>query len=923
MQTMTPSADYFRYWGKANPESSEGPAYHLLVYHSLDVAAVGARYLSHSKSLLTAICRVLECEQEAFLSFATFVMALHDLGKFSEAFQSQRPDLIQTLQQREPNSSKQYTERHDSLGYWLWNELSDKGLLVSLQLANKKQNHLSLKPWMQAVTGHHGMPPKSDGPCRRFFTDEDQTASQRFVLAMADLLLTDPARKLLNQPIEGFEEIGKSLSWWFAGVTVLADWLGSNTKYFPYQSTPSNLNQYWSKGLEMADIALGQTGVLPIPIAEGKCVQDFFPYIEKPTPLQQWASSVALSAMPQIHLLEDVTGAGKTEAAMVLAYRLMAQGSASGFYIGLPTMATANAMYERVAKVYQTLFAGDASLALAHGSRHFVEQFARSIVPDSVVEHDENQHDQTASARCTAWLADHGKRALLASAGVGTIDQALLAVLHSKHQSLRLLGLYNKVLVIDEVHACDAYMLGVLAVLLEFHARSDGSVILLSATLTQAMKQSLLDAYAKGRQYDGLLSLRSTSYPLASSWSNEQGALSEMPLASRANVSRVVKVRYTADEESVYQHVVRSLHEGKCVVWIRNTVADVLASYARLFTLVNPEKITVFHSRFALSDRLRIEQQVLEFFGPANSPTSRCGRLLIASQVAEQSLDIDADELISDLAPIDRLLQRAGRLHRHIRHANGDRISGSDGVMNDGRSEPCLWVYGPEWTDSPSSDWFAAAFPKGQYVYPHHGRLWRTARLLQSGAFTMPQDARRLVESVFSESVDLPPSLEQRAITVKGEEMSEASLAQMNTLKIDTGYLRGDLGDWWADALTPTRLGEKTVQVMLARWVDGVCHRWAEGVWAYSVCKISAHRLAKVVLPTNPAHLRSYEAALATLPDKGEWSILLPLSLCADGTWQASAYTLGNEKKRRAPELLTWVYDDSQGLRWQDKSKAP
>jgi CRISPR-associated endonuclease/helicase Cas3 len=118
---------------------------------------------------------------------------------------------------------------------------------------------------------------------------------------------------------------------------------------------------------------------------------------------------------------------------------------------------------------------------------------------DDEPEHDPAQSDETATTRCTAWLADHTKRALLASAGVGTIDQALLAVLHSKHQSLRLLGLYNKVLIIDEVHACDAYMQGVLEVLLNFHARTNGSVILLSATLPVDMKQSLINAYTRGR----------------------------------------------------------------------------------------------------------------------------------------------------------------------------------------------------------------------------------------------------------------------------------------------------------------------------------------------------------------------------------------------------------------------------------------
>ncbi len=123
-------------------------------------------------------------------------------------------------------------------------------------------------------------------------------------------------------------------------------------------------------------------------------------------------------------------------------------------------------MYERVANVYSKLFVDDANLVLAHGSRNLVDDFAKTIIQASSPENDSEQEDETASARCTAWLADHNKRALLAQVGVGTIDQALLGVLHSKHQSLRLLGLFGKVLIVDEVHACDAYMQGVLEVLL-------------------------------------------------------------------------------------------------------------------------------------------------------------------------------------------------------------------------------------------------------------------------------------------------------------------------------------------------------------------------------------------------------------------------------------------------------------------------
>ena len=306
---------------------------------------------------------------------------------------------------------------------------------------------------------------------------------------------------------ESFRRASVDLSWWIAGLAVLADWLGSNTNFFGYRADPEHplpLADYWAYAKRQAAIALDASGVLPMNSERALGFTELFPSIVTPSPLQDWAATVTLAPGPQIHLLEDVTGAGKTEAAVMLAHRLMGAGCADGFFIGLPTMATANAMYGRIAQVYGKLFSECASLALAHGQRNLVESFAKSVVPSGPQEDDARQADDSATARCSAWLADHNKRALLSPAGVGTLDQALLAVLHSKHQSLRLLGLFRKVLVVDEVHACDAYMQGVLETLLEFHARVGGSAILLSATLPQRMKQALLDAFASGCRSKGI-----------------------------------------------------------------------------------------------------------------------------------------------------------------------------------------------------------------------------------------------------------------------------------------------------------------------------------------------------------------------------------------------------------------------------------
>ncbi len=331
----------FNYWGKADPAYPLEPKWHPLAYHCLDVAAVGVDYLEQS-SLLNSCCGLLNCSKQAFLSWSAFLLALHDMGKFSEAFQSQRPDLILELQKRKPNPTKIYSERHDSLGFWLWGggyEGICSEILPKIGISNTKRTQESFACWMRAVTGHHGTPPKPNGNADNFFRSEDKQAAADFVQAMAELLLTKDARCIPTHP--NFQFASEMMSWWFAGVTILADWLGSNTLFFPYKNQPTKLEEYWEYAQAQATKALAHSGVSPSAIERGRSLKELFPKIQQASPLQQWAALVG--------------------------------------------------------------------------------------------------------------IADHSKRALLASAGIGTIDQALLAVLHSKHQSLRLLGLFNKVLIVDEV----------------------------------------------------------------------------------------------------------------------------------------------------------------------------------------------------------------------------------------------------------------------------------------------------------------------------------------------------------------------------------------------------------------------------------------------------------------------------------------
>ncbi|MGR8998552.1 MAG: CRISPR-associated endonuclease Cas3'', partial [Gammaproteobacteria bacterium] len=470
---------YFRYWGKARLDNENGAAYHLLPYHCLDVAAVGWQLLSPDKPLCNQLAKQLQVKPEWLRTLFVFCLTLHDLGKFARAFQGLKQGLSADLVKANPRMS--YSERHDSLGFCLWQDTLKTRLLEQLPVSEYTDTVYNvgwtdhLQPWLEIVTGHHGMPPKTNLRTQNFFEVEDEQAAMAFVQDASTFFLADfDFQPLLDKALK---QRLKPVSWQLAGVAVLADWLGSNQDYFNYYNKPKELNVYWHEiALEKAKEATGALPKTP-EVNAFHTIENLFPFIRQPTPLQEYAIKEPLTRQPQLFILEDVTGAGKTEAALILTQRLMAQGLADGLYIALPTMATANAMYKRLGKVYHKFYqsGSEPSLILAHGARQLSQDFQDSVVLANQPKTDgnylnaNNEEDQelSATAYCNAWLADSRKKALLADVGVGTLDQALLAVLPARHQSLRLLGLGRKVLLVDEVHAYDSYMQKLLDALLE------------------------------------------------------------------------------------------------------------------------------------------------------------------------------------------------------------------------------------------------------------------------------------------------------------------------------------------------------------------------------------------------------------------------------------------------------------------------
>lgn len=878
---------YHAYWGKA---AANDQSVHLLPYHSLDVAAVGQRLLTRHNVYREGLAKLCGLSTHDFSALAIFFLALHDLGKFARSFQQLR---IEPHSVGQSTARPSTSQRHDYLGYRVWREHLSPRLQAACLLppTRRRSGGSAVDLWVQAVTGHHGQPPiaKAGGfLLNDHFGPNDLAAAESFVADVRLLMGLENALPRLDK-----STIARA-SWWLAGFAVLCDWLGSNREFFPFDDTPRSLADYWHLALNRAEIAIDGSELLPAAPAESLSLGQLLGQgIDvTATPLQALAAHLPLSTGPQLFVLEDVTGAGKTEAALLLAHRLMADGLANGLYIGLPTMATANAMYERVGTVYRAFYdAGDApSLVLAHGARDLSARFRQSLLP--IADASEAPYTQDspppASTHCGLWLADNRKKALLAEVGIGTIDQALLGILPSRHQALRLLGLMHKVLIVDEVHACDAYMLPLLERLLTAHAAAGGSAILLSATLPQRQRARLLAAFADGTG-TGAPAMPATQihYPMLTHLAGQ--TLTEHPVATRASVKRRMDVRFVSTVDAIHNAIATAVAAGQCACWIRNTVTDARTSYLTLKAQNPGWDIALFHARFALGDRLTIEGRALDDFGRDSGAAQRRGRVLIATQVVEQSLDLDFDCLITDLAPVELIIQRAGRLHRHTRDQQGNRTQ-----QHDLRDTPELLIHAPLWQDTPDAGWFADHFPIAQYVYPNHGQLWRTMQLLRdAGGFSMPDDARALVEGVYDDQVETPEGLIAATLDAEGDNRARASQAFANALDLDAGYdaAEANVSHWASETKTPTRLGEETSTLWLARWDGRHLDPWRDAgsnPWHTSSLTVRSHLVASVITHGDiPA--AEIARCVASLPGQGRWGVLVPLISEDNQQWHASA----------------------------------
>lgn len=894
-------SSYQKYWGKS--DRTDPARYHPLFLHGLDTSAFAWALLESDDLLLKRFQRLLGLPLKAIPPLLSFLAGLHDLGKFSPRFQALRPELLKSLQGREYRGG--YLP-HTQLGREAWRRLiiptwREEDWFGLTQLSLDFQDLLDcLMIWRDPVTAHHGQPVEGLGlPLDALFEKQDQVALVAYARELAALLGGRGALLVKPEPDLAWDDL-RAASWLLAGLIVLCDWLASNEGYFPFHSQPTALADYWPKTLEQARQALKLCGLAPARPAPFTGIAQLFGNIDRPRPMQRFAAETALSPGPGLFILEDATGSGKTEAALILAQRLLAGQEAGGLFIGLPTMATANAMHRRLEQVYRRFFAADAqpSLVLAHSQKRLADGLARlqKVGGASSAEEAGGGGRESSVREAAAWLADSNKKSLLANVGVGTLDQALLAALPVRHQALRLLGLCRSLLIVDEVHAYDAYTTELLAGLLRFLAALGGSAILLSATLPLNTRRQLVAAFAQGLGRSAVGSPSSLDYPLASCLTAERFTETAAPLAEGS--SRALRVELIGEDAVVGEHLVAAAEAGGCACWIRNTVNDAIRAYRELAERLGPERVELFHARFAMGDRLAIEDRVLNRFGPKSTPEDRAGRILVATQVVEQSLDLDFDLLATDLAPMDLLIQRAGRLHRHQR---------PDRPLH----QPRLLVLSPSPVAEAPRDWHRAFAPQAARVYRRPGQLWLTAsRLAASPTLVLPDRARELVEGVFGDQAAerVPVALRDIEEAEEGRECAERSLGRLHCLVPEQGYGWGDV-PWQED--TPTRLGPPSVILRLARWEAGRLRPWAEGddmlAWELSQVRVWIGQVADEVPDPGEALTEALGQAKAAMPDLCRHALLVALEPGPDGSWRGRAVDNKGESVRIDYHMTTGV----------------
>jgi CRISPR-associated endonuclease/helicase Cas3 len=639
---------YFDLWAKT--DKKDEARWHALPFHLVDVGVCAEVLWDYLPALSKQIALKAFGSDAGARKWLAFFAAIHDVGKANRYFQAKNIEQKKRLTGYELMEGKEPALHGNESAYFLFKWFKSIGW-----------SKVQATTMSQLIGAHHGSffsSPKTSG-CG--VGNEPWNSLGKDLLGdLATFFLGD------EKPDCPFtENPSPALTIWMTGFISVADWLGSNEAMTSWRTEPSDFEEYAGHARVRAYEVLNSLQFKKTKSTTERGLTDLVPSGRSPNEMQKLADRIA-SAGFSLAIVEGPTGEGKTESAFRLAESSRARGE--GLYFALPTQATANGIYERVSQFLQV-----------SGTEHF----NRLVHSNSWLVLD----DLGLSDFAFDWFAGKG-RSHVAPYGTGTIDQILTAALTVRHYFVRLWALAGKVIIVDEVHAYDVYMQSILGTLLGWLREMGCKVILLSATLPQPQQHFLLQSWEQA------IHLCETTYPCIT-WIDDEGVAKSESFEVSERKPLTIHYAPYEDEEPVIsgcKMVQRLLRENnRTIALMFNTVRSAQQAYETLkAALGEAVDICIFHARFTVQDRQEREKEVLAKFGKTAPRDEQ--RVLVATQVIEQSLDLDFDAMITELAPIDLLIQRAGRLHRHSRDSEGNL---NPPGTQDARKMPALLVLRP------------------------------------------------------------------------------------------------------------------------------------------------------------------------------------------------------------------------------------
>jgi len=698
-----------RYWGKTDDVSHD---FHLAAYHCIDAALV-VEALMRDRLWGSRVA-----PSSGLRNWIRFGSCIHDIGKFSILFSMKVPSIAETiylpsfagtmddhLKRIVRNASSFYY--HNLYGYFFINEQNLYGLSPSSE------------QWIRsAVGGHHGVPcihddiePSSTPQSVNLYQtklfnkhlaayfEEDAKARQAFFEWARTSCLN-------RSDLENVPEVTEEA----LGIISLSDWIASNNVYFPFVNEPMDLDEYARMREPLVEAAIEEAGLRSHDVVASSW-NEIFGYLGEPNPLQKLVASLPISGEPCMFIIESPTGDGKTEAALLLATRIIRIQNGGSIIFTCPTTSSTNDMYARLSRAGLAIYGQGVNVSLNHSRRHANPLWSSNA--GTVFATDEHGEPM---AGCNAWISGYRNRFSFADIAVSTIDQVMLNLLPVHHRPVRLLGLSRAVLILDEIHCCDPYMRAITKRAICKVHQHGGSVILLSATLANPIKEELIATfYENSPRY--IIRVNDKRYPLVISVESQR-ARARKPKGAVQTKKIRYQVAYTEHMFPQEQHLLNAVERarsGQKVAIMCNLVSDSQSIYERILRIVSDDEATrhvLTHSRFITMHRNENDAAVANM-ARKGLPFGQ-GCIVVATQVLECSLDLDFDYMICQLCPLGLLFQRNGRLWRAF-------IEERIGAM--GNVAECL-VLMPE---NPS---LKDSYGKHNLVYHDLPSMWRTARIL-------------------------------------------------------------------------------------------------------------------------------------------------------------------------------------------------